>query len=244
MAAFVLDNAKLYVGGYDLSGDSHSINLVTSVEEKDSTTFGSAGYRSRLGGLRTFTLQGQGFVEYGVGENDAVLFANLGSTSSLLTVAADGGAAGEIGYFGQALHGRYESFDAVGEIMPFTTDFAGSGSLIRGTILEDAGTARTSTGNGTARAIGAASASQKLYAGLHVLSVSGTTPVLTVKVQSDDASGFASPTDRVTFSAASAVGSQWATPVAGAIADTFYRVSWTISGTNPSFLFAVTVGIA
>lgn len=244
MAAFVLDNAKLFVGGYDLSGDSHTIKLAAAAEEKNVTTFGSSGFKSRVGGLKAFTLQGSGFVEFGAGENDDVHFAGLGLTSNLLTVAADGGAAGEIGYFGQALEGQYQLGDEIGEVLPFTTDFVGSGPLVRGTILEDGGTARTTSGNGTARELGAVSAAQKLYVGLHVIAVSGTTPSLTVKVQSDDASGFASPLDRVTFAAASAVGSQWATPVAGPITDTWYRINWTISGTNPSFLFVVTVGIA
>lgn len=242
MATLVLDDAKIYVGGYNLSGDHNRISVQASAEEKDATTFGQT-FKVRKGGLKSFTVQGGGFTEYGTGENDDVFFAGLATTSNLLTLAADGGAAGEVGYFGQALESSYDTGAEVGELMPFTVGFAGSGSLVRGTIMEDGGTARTSTGNGTARQLGAVAAGQKLYAGLHVLSVSGTSPSLTVKVQSDT-SGFPSATDQITFTAATAVGSQWATPVAGAITDDYFRVTWTISGTNPSFLFVVTVGIA
>ena len=118
-----------------------------------------------------------------------------------------------------------------------------TGPIIRGTLMHSGAVARTASGTGTARQLGAVSSSQKVYAALHVLSASGTTPSLTVKVQSDNAVGFPSATDVITFSAATAVGSQWGS-TAGALTDDWWRVSYTISGTSPSFLFAVTIGIA
>jgi len=62
-------------------------------------------------------------------------------------------------------------------------------------------------------------------------------------VQSDDAQAFLSPTDRITFAQATAIGAQWATPVSGAITDDWWRLSYTIGGTNPSFMVIVVVGI-
>ena len=46
-----------------------------------------------------------------------------------------------------------------------------------------------------------------------------------------------------TLTAATAAGSELVS-LAGPLTDTFYRVDWTISGTTPSFSFAVVVGIA
>ena len=115
--------------------------------------------------------------------------------------------------------------------------------VVRGTSLHPPGTARTATGNGTAVQVGAVASGRQMYAALHVLSVSGTaTPTLTVKVQSDTV-GFGSATDQITFTAATAVGGQ-ISRVAGPITDDYWRASWTISGTNPSFLFVVVVGTA
>jgi hypothetical protein len=120
---------------------------------------------------------------------------------------------------------------------------AGSWPLARGVVLNPPGTALTITGNGTAvQHVAVTTAAQYLYASLHVLSVSGTaTPTLTVKVQSDTV-GFPSPTDRITFTAATAQSSQ-ISRVAGINTDDYYRISYTISGTNPSFLALVAVGV-
>jgi hypothetical protein len=64
---------------------------------------------------------------------------------------------------------------------------------------------------------------------------------LSVKVQSDDAVGFASPTDRLTFSAATQAGYQWL-DLGGAIAsDSYWRASWTLPSGAASF--ALMVGI-
>ena len=79
-------------------------------------------------------------------------------------------------------------------------------------------------------------AGQYLYGILHCTAVSGTnTPTITVKIQSDSTDAFSSASDRITFTAKTAIGSQWATKVsADTITDNYWRASWTVSGTNPS----------
>jgi hypothetical protein len=115
---------------------------------------------------------------------------------------------------------------------------------VRGVCAHPPGTARTATGNGTGvQIVGGVPAGQYLYAAIHVLSVSGTsTPTLTVKIQSDNGSGFPSATDIATFTAATARTGE-VVRAAGAITDDWFRVSYTISGTTPSFLFLVTLGV-
>ncbi|SCL43268.1 hypothetical protein GA0074692_6797 [Micromonospora pallida] len=77
-----------------------------------------------------------------------------------------------------------------------------------------------------------------------MLSIAGTaTPSVTVTIQSDDAAGMATPTDRLTFTAATVAGGQ-TLRLAGPITDTYYRATWTVSGTTPSFLFVVALGLA
>ncbi len=113
---------------------------------------------------------------------------------------------------------------------------------MRGQVLHPPGTARTVTGSGLARQLGALSATRALYVGLHVLSAAGTTPSVTVVVESDDAVGMASPTTRATFTAATAAGGQ-TVQIPGPVTDDWWRVRWTISGTTPSFLFVAAAGL-
>lgn len=232
-------NAKLYAGGYDLSGDTSRLALVYSADTPEDTTLGMSG-KSRKGGLKNIALQHEGFWNGGTGNVDDALFSQVGLTDVPTTVAPLTGAEGELAYTFLTTKGSYSPGASVGDVLPFSVSADGSGLLIRGTLIHNA--TKTTTGTGTAFQLGQVSAVQKLYASLHVLAVSGGSPTLDVLVQSDTV-GFPSPLTKVTFSQAVAIGSQWSVPLAGAITDDYWRVSYTIGGSTPSFLFAVTVGI-
>jgi hypothetical protein len=112
--------------------------------------------------------------------------------------------------------------------------------LIRGTV--DTASTIAATGSSTGAQLGAVSATQRVWAVVHFLTAGGTTPSITVKVQSDNNSGFTSPTDRITFTAATTKGGQFGSAV-GAITDDYWRATWTVSGTNPSFQTRIIIGI-
>lgn len=119
----------------------------------------------------------------------------------------------------------------------------GQSPLIHTGVLMAAKAARTSSSNsGTAQQLGAVGASQRIWAALHVFAASGTTPSLAVTVKSDNSVGFGSPTTQITFTSATTATSE-VKSTAGAITDDYWRVDWTISGTTPSFTFAVAIGI-
>lgn len=243
MATYSVTGSKLYFGGYDLSGTATQLSAAITAEELDSTTFGDGGWRSRKAGLKQVALSGQGFNESdGTGDPDDLFNDNLGTTS-LLTVAETDGADGEPATSFQGLPFSFTPEGNVGQLWAYQFDITGKTAVAHGTILHPGATARTATGTGTGRQLGSVSSSQKLYAALHVIEASGTSPTLDVVVQSDDNSGFSSATSRVTFAQASDVTSEWATPVDGAISDDYFRVSYTIGGTSPSFKFVVVVAI-
>jgi len=50
-------------------------------------------------------------------------------------------------------------------------------------------------------------------------------------------------TERVTFSQLADIGSEWATPVSGAITDDWWRIDWTIAGADPSFTILAALAI-
>ncbi len=241
MSKFVLTDCRIYSGGVDLSTRSNKAMLSAEHEEKDATAFAGGGYTEVLGGLASAKFQGEGQWEAGADTVDEVSWSGLGGLGPL-TVCPDGADVDDLAWLTYAMRGSYTLGDALGEVAPWSANLASSWPLARGRVAHPPGTARSTTANGTAVELGAVASGQHLYACLHVLSASGTTPSLTVKVQSDDGSGFGSATDRITFDAATTTGGQ-VQRLAGPITDTFYRARWEISGTTPSFLFVVSFGV-
>lgn len=245
MAAKVWTDVRLFWDAYNLSGDINALALNYGVELGDATVLLDASRRRRAG-LKTIAFQHEGFVNYGVDQVDDALFNDIAVANVPMTICPhNSGAEGEIAFFFNGLAGQYQPGGTVGEMHRFSVSGEADDGrdLIRGTVLNNA--TRTVTANGTAFNLGAVSATQKLYAVLHVFDpVAGSLPTLDVKIQSDDASGFVSPIDRITFAQKTNKGSQYATPVAGAITDTWWRAVWTIGGTGgPSFPFVVVIGI-
>lgn len=240
MAHLVLSQAKIWLAQYDLSGVLNSIALEYGAGLQDDTNFASGGTRTRVGGLKTVAAQVEGFFE---GDTiDKELFDRIAVADVPISIAPEGGTEGNRAFTFRAMLGDYAPGGSIGEMLRFSAGGeASQGPLVRGTLMHNQ--ARTATANGTARQLGAVSSTQRIYAALHVLAASGTLPTLDIKLQSDDASGFLSAVDRITFAQKTAIGSEWAS-TAGAIADDWWRLAITIGGTSPSFTFAVVAGIA
>ncbi|MFF8839577.1 hypothetical protein [Streptomyces sp. NPDC015130] len=241
--SLVLTNVRAFAVGADLTSASNKVELAAEVEEKDVTNYASGGYKEVIGGLGSAEISGEGQWEAGdPGLVDDASWAQLGGVGPW-TVCPDGAQVGSLAYLTQALRADYKLLGAVGDVAPWSGTAKSAWPLVRGQIAHPPGTARTATGSGTALDLGAVAAGKRLYAALHVLSAAGTTPSLTVSIESDDAVGMATPTTRLTFGAATAAGGQTLRTDASAITDTHYRVAWAISGTSPSFMFAVSLGI-
>ena len=133
----------------------------------------------------------------------------------------------------------------MGEVAPWALTGKSSSKVARGVVAHPPGTARTASGTGTGQELGAVAAQQRMYAALHVLSVSGTASI-TARVESDADNTFAAATTQLTFTAAASGTSpqgQFLTTDGTAITDTWWRPAWTITGTG-SVLFVVSLGIA
>jgi hypothetical protein len=244
MATNALTDCKLYVAQFDLSGDMNALSLSYAADPLDATTFGQTT-RIHKAGIKSIVAQHEGLWNAdGTDQADDVLFSRIGTQEVPVTICPTTGADGEAAYLFRALHSSYSPGGAVGQMLAFSVRAEGSDGapLVRGQVLHPA-SAKTTTGTGTARQLGAVASTQTLYGSLHVIAASGTSPTLDVIVQSDNASNFPSATSRLTFAQKTAIGSEWKT-ADGAITDDWFRVSWTIGGTNPSFTFVVAVGIA
>jgi len=243
MSKIVLTGVRLFAGGADLTSASNTVELSSEVEVKDVTNYGSAGWKEVLGGLASTEIKASGQWEAGdTSLVDDAAWAGLGVVDAW-TIGPVGAAVGDLAYLAKSLQANYSLGGAVGDVAPWKADASGSWPLVRGSVAHPPGTARTATGAGTGVNLGAVAAGQRLYATMHVLSVSGTTPSITAIVESDDNSGFTSATTRLTFAAATARGAQIDRSSGSAITDSWWRVSWTVAGTTPSFLFAAAFGI-
>jgi hypothetical protein len=241
----VFKNCKFYIDGYDFSGSMNTLALTREIDEVEYKVFGNAA-PVYLPGLEKITFEHQGYASSSGGTDvEDIIYAKLSDASVPMMVCPLTGAVNEQCHFAPGIEYAYQWGGAVGEMNAFTVKGGGQGyPLILGCIMLTG--AKTATATGTAYQLGEVTAAQYLYAQLHVFAQSGTTPTLDVTVESDDAEGFSSPTTRITFAqiaGASVPTAVWATPVAGAITDTWWRVKATIGGSDPSFTIAVAVGI-
>lgn len=231
-SATQLTHCQILAGGVDLTGQANQVAVSPSATMLDATTYDSGGNMEFRPGLRSV----QGTVSTFLNEANDGTALNVGTQNIVMTTVLtnDQNAVGW-SYSGISMSVGDES--QVGTLLRRNYGFQGTGPAFRGELLIPKA-ARTAGGNGTARQLGGVSATQRVYASLHVLSITGGNLVATV--QSDDASGFASPTGRVSFATATTVGSQLLS-TAGAITDTWWRVNWT--QTASSVTFAVLVGV-
>ncbi|MFD9368776.1 hypothetical protein ACFWA6_13880 [Streptomyces sp. NPDC060020] len=243
MSKFVLLNARLFAVGADLTGASNKIELTAEHEDKETTNYYSNGYKEVIGGLGSAEVAAEGQWEAGDSSLvDNASWTQLGGVGPW-TACPAGAAVGDLAYITQCLTASYALGGSIGDVAPWSGKGASAWPLVRGQIAHPAGTARTSTGVGTAVQLGAVPAGKRLYAALHVLSVAGTTPSITARIESDNAVGFPSATTQLTFTAAAAAGGEALRTTGSAITDDWFRVAWTISGTTPSFMFATSFGI-
>lgn len=243
MSKLILLNTRFFANGVDLTSNSNKAEITATVEDKETTNFGSAGWKEFLGGLASSTISGEGQWEaLDASKVDDSRWSNLGGLGPWSVAPIDANV-GSVVYFTNALQSDYTLLGQVGEVAPWKASGASSWPLVRGKVANAPGTALTVTGVGTATQLSAVTATQQIYAGFHLLSVAGTgSPTITMRIESDNASGFPSPITVATFTAATAIGGQ-ILRVAGPNTDDWFRPAWTISGTGPSFLAAVVFGV-
>lgn len=243
MGTFILQDVSIYVGGHDMTTDANEVSLSVEVDEQETTTFGSGGYRQRIGGLRDISMDLSGFYQAGAGQVDPHVFDTIGVGGEPIVVSPTGAAdSTAYGFIGGKF--SYEILGGIGDVAPFSLNVSATDGvgLIRGKLVAPK---QTKSATGVLGSVvtdlssnDQVSSSQHLYAVLHVFSA-GTT--ITVQVQSDDNSGFSSATTRATIGPITAVGGTWMTRVAGPITDTHYRMN--ISAITGTFSVAGFIGI-
>lgn len=242
MAEHVVKNIALRANALNLSTYATTATFSLVADALDSTAMGDDCDRTFLPGLKQST------VNYG-GWNDVIsgdtLNALPGTANAvLLSFGPEPSAAvGTVGYITRGRVTSYEESANIGEIAPYTLQVQGTGFAARGEVFENV--TRTATADGASSQLGAVSATQTLYASLHVTpTVSGTSPTLDVTIESDASGAFAgAETTRITFSQLTAEGFELGS-VAGAVSDEYWRAVMTIGGSaTPTFPIFIVLAI-
>lgn len=246
MAIHKFNDPRIYLGGYAITTDLSTATVSTTAETLDATKFTDTT-RIYIGGLKTHSLSCEGNQSYGAAEIENIIRQQVAlSGGTVYTVTPEGGSVGEEAFFGTTLVSAHQPVGGtVGDLHKFTfSGVAANGyPCIKGQLFKAAGSTTSST-TSSAVQLGAVSATQRIFIALHVLSVSGSSPTLDIKLQSDDNSGFTSATDRITLTQATTAGTAQFTSLAGAVTDNYWRISYTIGGSStPTFSFVVAVGI-
>ena len=199
MSHTVHTDVQIFLGGFDLSGDSNSFSESRSQATPEDSTFGN-GFRQRLPGVRDVSFALAGFSDFDEDEVDSQLHAGFGVTPATpLLWAPDGEVRGDPCFFGRIRRGSYGAGGAFGDAAKF--DLAGSiatGIWHRGTLL-DPHHEVVAVGNSTPVQIGPQSADQMLFGHLAVTRFSELTEI-EVLIQSASSQGFGSPATRLSFS--------------------------------------------
>lgn len=229
--------ADIYVDEFDFGGFSNSVDIAVDNNLGEVTAFADAD-QTFVEGKAGFTITVNGF--YSRTDYDAEMWADLTATARQVGIYPPGTSDGDYGYEGQSVVTGQPRVADKAVAVTLNVNWKGDTPLVR-TIVLDINIALTASGNGTAYQHGAVAAGKTIVGVLRVLSATPA-DTLDVVIQSDDNQGFTSPTTRLTFAQKTAAGYEVQT-AAGPITDTWWRVSYTIGGVDPSFSVVVAFGI-
>lgn len=233
--------AVVLIDQYDLSAYFNAIDLHSMVETPEMTTFG-ANSKTRVPTLKDGDLNVKGFFDADTVNNnrvDDVLRVAIGTaTNNNVSACPIGDTIGNIVRLVAANEANYAIHDPVAGVVEISSNFKPMAvvGVENGISLHSRSAAETSSTNSTS-VDNTAGTTNGLVAHLHVIAEGGTAgPTATIKVQhSTDNTTWV---DLITFTAATGVTTQRSS-VTGTV-NRYLRVISTITGTNPTFTYAVT----
>ena len=121
MATVYLRNVRIFVDGYELSGDFNEIAMDYSAEMLDETSFGDST-RIRKGGLKIVDVSGGGNWNGDAGTVGRILFDIVGTDDKVISVFANGvteGTTTDKGFSTKGVVSEFNIGDSVGTLLPF-----------------------------------------------------------------------------------------------------------------------------
>lgn len=134
MPFVVFKNAYVMINAVDLSDHVKSVNLKYSAEILDDTAMGATS-KSRVAGLKDWSMEVEFYQDYASAKVDATLFPLVGAASFAVHLKPENAAisATNPDFTGNAvIDGEYSPVSgAVGELATTSVSFAGDGDLTR-----------------------------------------------------------------------------------------------------------------
>lgn len=134
MAKFVATDYNISIAGTDFSSSLAAVTLDISVDEQETTSFGSS-YRSRIGGLKDASVTLDFHQDFAAGSVDETLFDNLGSTVAVVIKPTSGSVtSSNPSYSFNALVTQTQPYaSSVGDLATMSVTWPVDGTVTRGT---------------------------------------------------------------------------------------------------------------
>lgn len=239
----VLTDVQFLVGALEMAPFTGEFDVAETADTRQFLNFACQGFDVVLPSRYMAEASIAGHADYATGAVSATYNASTARGLQVAYSILPDGTSSAVGSYATLQRGLImkmtEVSGAVGEPADFAMALRSDDAALDGYVAAPLASRTTSGYTGTGINVTGPTASQRLYAALHVTAASGTN--LVVKVQSDDNSGFTSATDRITFSTVSATGWQWSSVAGDLSTETYWRAIATIA--SGTFSFAVTLGV-
>lgn len=246
MASFVGLHNQVYVAHLDFTGHTKTINFGDLTRTmQDSTTYADGGYTCVKPGLISGAASISGFQDYDADtlSDDLDAPGQLGAQYPITVFPNPTGtlALGDPAWMSRGVISRVNPLEgAKGDMAGFTLEAAYDTAIVQAKVAHLA-TAVTTSGSDSVITLTGPSASQKLYAALHVTAFTGLTSA-DIIVESDSAANMASATTRISFTQVTDRTYEWASVAGDFSSETHHRVSTTLTGSG-SISFVVALGV-
>lgn len=230
MARYLSDVVAFWLGGYDLTTDSTSVEMASLARDVESTTLGQAAEKF-VSGIYGGEFSHDGILDGTAGQINTAGAALIG-TNPVATLAVSN-TAGKRAMSGQVLETSFKTPAPLGGLVMATVTGVTDGKVEQALVVQEK---VTKTGNFDSASVDNAASSSGGGTGfLHIFAANGTADVV-IEESSDDGGGDAFATV-LTFAQFSAVGSQRVAITSSV--ERYIRVALTL-GTATSVTYAVT----
>lgn len=234
MANYVATATRIYLGTLDLSGTANEVDFGSlKTAMVDCTTFNDGGYSCVKPGIKSGSGHIHGYQDFASGGISQTMDipAQLGGQFAYTVIPNPTGTvtAADISYIARGVLSSFNPLEAtVGDMAGYEITIDYDIAYGRSVVLAPLA-AQTVTTTGTAVAYAGPTATQKLYAALHVTAYSGLTNAI-FTIQSDDAVGFPSATTRATFTTVTGTTNEFISVAGGWNTETHHRLLATLTG--------------
>jgi len=131
LAKYVMTNTKVTINGTDFSSALSSVELSQSVNEVDTTNFGTSGWTAVTGGIKSGSLTLNWHQDFGAGSVNAILQPLLGTSATVVVTPSTATvSATNPTWTGQFLVSQYNPVaGAVGDLAVFSTTWPANGAI-------------------------------------------------------------------------------------------------------------------